>query len=84
MVLIELYGEKPAKEIQKGIKSLEKQITVLHKDKIANPSKHCPDWDKMDPRRQNALINKRWPAETQCYTEERDVLQTILEQTLEN
>ncbi len=81
--LIELYGGRSTKEIQKGVKSLEKQITN-HKDKIANPSKHCPDWDTMDPRRKDALINKRWPAEIQCYTEERDILQTILEQMIEN
>jgi hypothetical protein len=81
--LIELYEKRSAKEIQKGIKSLEKQIAV-HKDKIANPSKHCPEWDTMDPRRKDALINKRWPAEIQCYTEERDVLRTILEQMFEN
>lgn len=81
--LIKLYSGKPAKEIQKGVKSLEKQITV-HQDKIANPSKYCPDWDTMDPRRQEALINKRWPTEIQCYTEERDILQSILDQVIEN
>ena len=80
--LIELHGGKPAKEIQKSIKSLEKQVAV-HKDKIANPSKHCSDWDKMDPRRQKAPVNKKWPAEIQCFTEERDILQTILEQVIE-
>ena len=56
------YLDKPAKEIQKGINSYEKQI-VLHKDKIANPEKYCPDWDKLDPRQREALVNKKWPAE---------------------
>ncbi|MEX0961598.1 MAG: hypothetical protein WDZ28_01925 [Simkaniaceae bacterium] len=62
---------------------MEKQI-VKHQDKIANPSKYCPEWDAMDPRRKNALIDKRWPAEIQCFTEERGILQTILEQMIEN
>lgn len=81
--LIELNEGKSVKEIQKSIKSYEKLIE-LHKDKIANPSKYCPGWDAMDPRRQNALINKRWPAEIQCFTEEKDILQTILEQLIES
>ncbi|CCB88323.1 hypothetical protein SNE_A04460 [Simkania negevensis Z] len=75
------YLDKPAKEIQKGIRSYEKLITE-HKDKIANPSKFIPNWDKLHPERQDALINKKWPAEIQCYTEQRDVLQSILNERL--
>lgn len=78
--LIKEWSGKSLKEIQKSIKSYQKKID-LHKDKIANPSKYCPEWDTMDPRRQQALVNKRWPAEIQCYTEQRDILQTILDQT---
>jgi len=77
------FEQRSAKEVQKSIKSLEKQI-VKHQDKIDNPSKYCSEWDTMDPRRKNALINKRWPAEIQCFTEEKDILQTILEQMIEN
>lgn len=77
------FEQRSVREVQKSIKSLEKQI-VKHQDKIANPSKYCPDWDTIDPRRKNALINKRWPAEIQCFTEEREILQTILEQMIEN
>ncbi|MFS8564375.1 MAG: tetratricopeptide repeat protein [Rhabdochlamydiaceae bacterium] len=58
------YLDKPAKEIQKGINSYEKQIAI-HKDKIVNPAKYCPDWDKLDPRQREALLNKKWPAEIQ-------------------
>jgi tetratricopeptide (TPR) repeat protein len=75
------YLNKPAKEIQKGIKSYEKQI-ALHQEKIANPSKFIPDWDKLHPERQHALINKKWPAEIQCYTEQRNVLQSILNERI--
>jgi tetratricopeptide (TPR) repeat protein len=77
------YFDKSAKELQKSIKSFEKLI-VEHKDKIANPSKFIPDWEALHPERKNALVNKKWPAEIQCYTEQRDILQTILNQRIEN
>jgi hypothetical protein len=77
--LIDLYRGKTAKEILKGINSYEKQI-ALHKDKIMSPSKYYPDWNKLDPRRRLALIDKKWPAEIECCTEQMKVLQTILEQ----
>ncbi len=77
--LIPKFSEKPIKEIEKSIRSYEKLITE-HQDKIANPLKHYPHWNTLDPRRQDALINKRWPAEIQCYTEQKDVLQTLLDQ----
>lgn len=77
------YLDKPAKEIQKGINSYEKQI-ALHKDKIANPIKHCPDWDKLDLRQREALVNKKWPAEIKVYEEQRNVLQSILNERSSN
>jgi tetratricopeptide (TPR) repeat protein len=75
------YLDKPAKEIQKGIRSYEKQI-ALHQEKISNPSKFIPHWDKLHPERQHALINKKWPAEIQCYSEQRDILQSILNERI--
>jgi tetratricopeptide (TPR) repeat protein len=77
------YLDKPTKEIQKGISSYEKQIAV-HKDKIANPTKYIPEWDKLDPRQREALLNKKWPAEIQGYEEQRNLLQSILSERLSN
>lgn len=77
------YLNKSTKEIQKGIKSFEKQIAI-HQEKISNPSKSIPNWDELRPERKEALINKKWPAEIECYTEQRDILQSILDQRLEN
>ena len=77
------YLNKPTKEIQKGIKSFEKQISI-HQEKISHPSKSIPNWDELRPERKEALINKKWPAEIECYTEQRDILQSILDQRLEN
>jgi tetratricopeptide (TPR) repeat protein len=71
------YLDKPTKEVQKGINSYERQIAI-HKDKISNPTKHYPNWDKLDPRQREALINKKWPAEIQNYEDQRNVLQSIL------
>ena len=76
------YFNKPAKEIKKSIKSYEKQIAV-HRDKIANPSKHIPHWNGLHPERKESLINKKWPSEIECFTEKRDILQTILNQRIE-
>ena len=75
------YLDKPAKEIQKGINSYEKQITI-HEDKIVNPIKYYPDWDKLDPKQREALVNKKWPAEIKGYEEQRDILQSILNERL--
>lgn len=75
--LIPQYSVRSAKEIEKGIKSFERQI-IIHQDKIANPIKYCPDWDTFHPNRQKALVEKIWPAEIKCYTEQRDILQAIL------
>ena len=71
------YLDKPTKEIQKGVNSYEKQIAI-HKDKIVNPTKYYPDWDKLDPRQREALINKKWPVEISGYEEQRNLLQSIL------
>ncbi len=75
------YLDKPAKEIQKGIKSYEKQI-ALHQDKIVNPTKYYPDWDKLDPRQREALINKKWPVEIKGYEEQKSILQAILNERI--
>ncbi len=77
------YLDKPAKEIQKGVNSYEKQIAI-HKDKIVNPTKYYPDWDKLDPRQREALIHKKWPTEIQVYEEQKSVLQSILDERISN
>jgi hypothetical protein len=77
--LIPKFSEKPIREIEKSIRSYEKLIAE-HKDKIANPSKYCPDWENFHPNRKQALVDKIWPAEIQCYTEQKDILKILLEQ----
>ena len=76
--LIRRYKDVSTKEIQKSIRSYEKQI-VKHQDKIANPPKHCPDWDNFHPNRQKALVNDVWPKEIINFQEEKEVLTNILD-----
>jgi hypothetical protein len=45
-----------------------------------NPAKYCPNWETFHPNRRKALVEKIWPAEIECYVEQRDILQTILSQ----
>ena len=75
------YSTKPNREIEKGIRSFEKQISK-HKDKITNPSKAIPHWNKLDVRQQKALINKKWPSEIKGFEEQRDILQSILDERI--
>ncbi len=77
--IITEFGDKPIKEIQKSVRSYEKLI-IEHKDKIDNPAKYCPDWENFHPNRKKALVEKVWPNEIQCYTEQMEILQTILNQ----
>jgi len=75
------YLDKPAKELQKSIKSYEKQIAI-HQEKIINPSQAIPHWDTLHPERRHALTNIKWPSEIQCYTEQKDLLQAILNERI--
>lgn len=71
------YKNKSPEEIKKGIKSIEKQITE-HQDKIKNPEKYIPDFKNLDPRQQEALINKKWPSDIQRQKEQKEILEGIL------
>lgn len=58
--------------------SLEKEIAT-HPDKIKNPGKHIPGFDKLAPGQQNALVEKKWPADVQKQLEHADILQGLLD-----
>jgi hypothetical protein len=73
--------QQSEKELKKGIASFEKQIS-LHRDKIANPSKHIKNWHELDPRQQEALINKKWQSDIDRLTEQRDILHDVLKSKL--
>ena len=71
------YAGKPPSQIQKGINSLKKQIAE-HQDKIANPSKHIPGFNKLDSRQQQALLNQKWPSDIARQQEQLGILEGLL------
>ena len=75
------YLDKSTKEIEKGIKSLEKQIQE-HTDKISNPQKYIKDFDKLDVRQQENLINKKWNSDIARRKEQKQILEQILQERI--
>jgi hypothetical protein len=71
------YVNKSDEEIRKGIQSIEQQIAE-HQDKIRNPEAHIPNFKNLDPRQQEALINKKWPSDIQRQMEQKEILEGIL------
>ncbi len=77
------YLGKRTKELKKGIVSYEKQIAI-HRDKIADPLKHYPNWYELEVIERNALIDEKWPSDIKRLSEQRDILQSILNERLQN
>jgi hypothetical protein len=73
------YQGKSPDELRRGIDSLKKQIAE-HRDKIANPRKHIPDWESLDPRQQKALLDKKWLSDIQRQTEQLEILEGLLKE----
>ena len=71
------YAEKSSKELEKGVKSINKQIAE-HKSKIKNPEKHIPNFKNLDKRHQKDLIEKRWPNDIKRQKEQKNILEGIL------
>lgn len=58
---------------------MKKEIAE-HTDKIANPEKYIPDFKKLDPRQQEALLNKKWPSNIARQLEQLNILEGLLKQ----
>ena len=69
-------GRAPA-EIEKGIASIEKQIAE-HQSWISNPQSKIPNFGSLDPRQQEALINRKWPSDIARQQEQLDILRGLL------
>jgi RHS repeat-associated protein len=63
------------KQLSKGIESQEARA-VEHEQKIANPSQHTKDWDKMSSRQQQGLLNK-WSKTVKNARDQKAILQGI-------
>ncbi len=74
----ENYAGRSTDEIERAIRSLQKQADD-HLEWIENPYQHVPDFDKLDPRQQQALVTEKWPSDIQRLQEQIDILQGVLE-----
>lgn len=67
------------KEIEKGIRSLEKQIGK-HQTWLKNPQSKIPGFNDLDARQQAALIERIWPGDIDRQREKIDILRGVLEE----
>jgi hypothetical protein len=75
--LVNNYIDLPIPMIERGIRSLERQI-ANHQGWIKNPMSKLPPG--LDQRRVEHLINKKWPEDIARLETERDVLRGLLEE----
>ncbi len=76
------YLNKTTKELKSGIEKLQKQIDE-HTELIKNPAEMMKkldkgEWEKLDPRQQKALLEKKWPSDIQRQKEQQDILRGLL------
>ncbi len=73
----QLYMRRSSEEIGRGIRSLERRLRE-HRQKIHEPEKNVSGFVRLDPRQQQALIERKWPADIQRLQEQKDILGGIL------
>lgn len=71
------YLSRSTPEIEQGIVSIAKQIAE-HQAKIRNLAAYIDDWAMLDPRRQQALLTRKWPGDIARQREQIEILQGIL------
>ena len=75
-----IYKNKPGNEIEKGIRSLKKQI-AKHLEKIKNPTKGVPNYDERSSSYQKGII-KHWLKEIETYGELIKIYEGILKEKI--
>jgi len=76
-VFLKNYEKRTDRELQKGIRSIQKQI-IEHQDKIVNPQKHYPEWENVRPEKREHLVNEKWNEDIQRQREQKEILECIL------
>ncbi|KJU83815.1 hypothetical protein MBAV_003991, partial [Candidatus Magnetobacterium bavaricum] len=71
------YQERPIEELQKSVSSIERQI-IDHYAKIQNPQGHIKDFVHLDPRRQDYLVESKWPSDIKRLNEQLEILEGII------
>jgi hypothetical protein len=74
--------ERTTPQLQKGITSMERNI-LEHQNLISDPAKYLEqygkgNWNLLDPRQQQYLLNVKWPGDIQRAKEQINILQGIL------
>jgi hypothetical protein len=75
--LLRNYAGRPRSEIEKGIASLEARVAE-HRAWIANPESKIPNFARLDPRQQAALVNSKWPSDVARQMEQIEVLRGLI------
>ncbi len=70
------YQGRAPGELDRGMRSLERQIAE-HEAKIADPARHLPAFERLDPRQQQALRTKKWPGDIQRQQEQLEILRFL-------
>jgi hypothetical protein len=70
------YEGRSPEEIDRGIRSIEKQIAD-HESWIAMPTRKIPNWEKLDPRQRKALVERKWPADIARQREQLSILKEL-------
>ncbi len=75
---LKLYAQKPIPELDRAVRSYE-ALVAEHEDKIKNPTKYVPDFSKLDPRQQRALLEREWPSQLRRQRQQLAILRRIRE-----
>jgi RHS repeat-associated protein len=76
--MIRNYANRSLKELQKAARSYEKRIED-HIDWIADPTKKVKDFHKLDPRRQDDLVNNKWPDDIKRLREQLAIIKRLID-----
>ncbi|MBF0338997.1 MAG: hypothetical protein HQL05_14350 [Nitrospirae bacterium] len=71
------YQERPIEELQKSVSSIKKQI-ANHYAKIQNPQEHIKGFDRLDLRRQEYLVESKWPSDIKRLNEQLEILEGVI------
>lgn len=64
---------RPSEQLRKGIRSLQARIDE-HREKIANPTSSIPEFNELDPRIREYLLNIKWPSDIKRQQAQKTIL----------
>jgi hypothetical protein len=70
------YQGRSPQELDRGVRSIDKQIGK-HEEWIKNPEQKIPEWNRLDPRKQQDLLTNKWPGDIQRLREQQEILRHL-------